>query len=387
MDINEKLELACEEGNLEEVKKTIEDGADPSFDFHVPLIRACENNHVEVIKYLLSVLEVDEDDMFEIVISCSVNKSYDAFRLLYSNDNFKAHINSKLTSSYEEFKDQLPKKEVVIKEEVEEEKQNNEESNILKDGVYILGETATIEQIVDSLNYRMYGKKIKANTCEFDKDTMDIKVNEYTSDTFNCDQKLIEVISWGDNCKGYYVGKTLPIALNPKDIYTFDKNTITSCTGFKDEDGNIIAYCGYRYIIQNSIKTKDKIYNNIFLNHILYPMVSEYLKILLTSKKLSMKTGICKTNGADLIGSPISEIVMTPDSLSLECIVKDKLFAVTFDQKSSILIGKNTTIKFYKDSNIIVIPNSVLLHDNINRNMIDANVAANLQKYSTIIEY
>lgn len=57
-----RLSGACRDGNLEIVIAELEAGADPAFDYNLPIQLAAENGHFQVVEYLLGDPRVNPAD-------------------------------------------------------------------------------------------------------------------------------------------------------------------------------------------------------------------------------------------------------------------------------------------------------------------------------------
>lgn len=380
MELNEILELACEEGNLEKVKEAIEKGADPSFDFHVPLIRACENNHVEIVKYLLSILEVDEDDMFEIVISCSVNKSYDAFRELYSNNDFKTHIDTKLESSYVEFKDHIIAEKKTIKEEPKNEIVIVQElpQLLLDDVEYVYGTNATEEMIVNTIFSKIYGKKVVATEASFNKTTHKSKVGKITN-SFSCIQK--PVLLYKEPNPNYYFGGFLNFSINPDRIIIFRKDGFEFINKYSDEDDNNYAGVVCKAVSDVKIKPSYEKYIRIQTGPLAYDILSYIIKGKINGKRVRISNGTPDKQDNDKL-----HIVKN----STELVVNGDTEIGNYKQKLVIMNINDTTIFSMYDKyikvydNLIVIPNAVYFFDTMETPM--RSMSDGVYNHNVIIE-
>lgn len=75
----EDLLNAVDTNNIEEVKRLITLGVDPS----IALVPAAEFNHHEILSYLISSYEFDEKDLSLALIAATSNGSEEAANILY----------------------------------------------------------------------------------------------------------------------------------------------------------------------------------------------------------------------------------------------------------------------------------------------------------------
>lgn len=75
----EDLLNAVDTNNIEEVKRLITLGVDPS----IALVPAAEFNRFEILSYLISSYQFDEKDLSSALIAAAINGSVEAANILY----------------------------------------------------------------------------------------------------------------------------------------------------------------------------------------------------------------------------------------------------------------------------------------------------------------
>jgi len=93
LDPNMKILKGCEYGVLWLVKQGIDEGGDPTINHNSPIILAIDNEHIDIIKYLLTIPEVDPSDQYNSAIwNASDNKNFEIVKLLLLNKKVRTKL-------------------------------------------------------------------------------------------------------------------------------------------------------------------------------------------------------------------------------------------------------------------------------------------------------
>lgn len=90
----DKILKGCEYGVLWLVKQGIEEGGDPTISHNAPIILAIDNEHIDIIKYLLTIPEVDPSDRYNNAIwyAADDNKNFEIVKLLLLNNKVRTKL-------------------------------------------------------------------------------------------------------------------------------------------------------------------------------------------------------------------------------------------------------------------------------------------------------